>query len=97
MIELIINAFHPLPWVGLYSIDDRIGVLMFFRLYHVIRLFRNHSRVYKERGDIRLYGALAQARVARIRQARQAQEEADRKVRRLSSLKMGKGGGALLR
>eukprot|EP00658_Telonema_sp_P-2_P021639 TRINITY_DN18625_c0_g1_i1.p1 TRINITY_DN18625_c0_g1~~TRINITY_DN18625_c0_g1_i1.p1 ORF type:complete len:547 (-),score=115.12 TRINITY_DN18625_c0_g1_i1:525-2165(-) len=46
--ECAVIAIHPIPYVS----DDKVGLLMFLRLYLIVRLIRDSSSVYHERHTI---------------------------------------------
>lgn len=56
IVELLLNAYHPLPGLGYATdglVNDKIGVFMFIRVYHFIRVMRNMTRVYKHRAAVK--------------------------------------------
>jgi len=46
--EAIILSLHPVP----YLFRDKMGIVMFLRAYLVIRVIRDHSKIYKSRHTI---------------------------------------------
>ena len=54
LVEMMVNMAVPLPhWT---SINIKASMIVFVRLYHVLRVIRNCSRVYRQRGAVRLHG-----------------------------------------
>ena len=58
LLEMAVNVFHAFPGVAGVTgnaFDDKVGLFMFARLYHIIRIIRNESTIYKERRDLMDY------------------------------------------
>jgi len=48
LFEAFLLFLHPIP----YLFRDKLGMLMFFRLYLVVRVIRDHSKIYRNRHTI---------------------------------------------
>ena len=50
--ELIVCGWHQFPTFGVDIYDDKYGVLMFCRVYLLVRVLRDFSPVYRKRYDL---------------------------------------------
>ncbi len=53
-LELLICLFHPVPFAGL----RKLGLLMFLRLFILLRVYRDFSHIYRWRRDIMSAGGI---------------------------------------
>ncbi len=47
--EVIVLLCHPFPTGSHYLYNDKLGALMFLRMYQFIRVMRDHSPIYQKR------------------------------------------------